>query len=152
MPMHLMRTMAPYVAPGDTVAHVDVGQLPYVMHDVAFLDGFGLVDAAAARATFFPDDDTSRAAARDEIFARDPAIVIAVLDESTGRSFSPAQAAAMTDARFAARWLEIDRVPTWGNHPCVTFARIDVARAPDAESQRRIAAWLASSPDVRAME
>jgi hypothetical protein len=152
MPTHLMRTIAPYVAPHDTVAHVDVGELPYVMHDVAFLDGFGLVDRAAGRLTFFPEDDQAHANARDEIFARNPAIVIAVLDEATSRAISPAQAAAMSDARFALRWREIDRVPSWGNHPCVTYARVDIAPATRDESERRIAAWLAASPGVRVDE
>ncbi len=59
MPTHLLHDIAPYVAPGDVVAHVDVGELPYVMGDVGFLDGFGLVDREAGRLAFSPGDSRS---------------------------------------------------------------------------------------------
>jgi hypothetical protein len=148
MPTHLLHTIAPYVHPGDLVAHVDVGELPYVMGDVSFLDGLGLVDRAAARAVFSPKDEARRVAAREEIFARDPAVIITVLDGKNGRAISPAQAAAMDDARFSARWKEIDRVGTWGGNTCVTFARVDRSRATDEEANRRVQTWLASTPDI----
>jgi hypothetical protein len=148
MPTHLMREIAPFVGPGDVVAHVDVGELPYVMGDVSFLDGFGLVDRAAGRAAFAPHDEARRAAARQEFFARNPAIAIVVVDETTGRPFSPAQDAVLEDPRFAAGWREIARVPTWGEHPCITFARRDVAPSSPAVAAARVERWLASVPDV----
>lgn len=148
MPTHLLEQIAPYVAPGDFVAHGDVGELPYVMGDVRFLDGFGLVDRAAGRLTFRPDDPSLRAAARDEFFAANPAVAIVVLDESTGRPFAPAQDAALSDARFAAGWRELARVPTWGDHPCVTYVRRDLASVDLASANARRRAWLASVPDV----
>ena len=150
MPTHLLRQIAPYVAPGDTVAHVDVGELPYVMRDVRFLDGFGLVDREAGRLTFFPRDESRRAAARDSFFAKDPSIAIVVLDETTGRAFSPAQDAAIGDPRFAARWRELARVPSWGDHPCVTFVRRDREPAPPEIAAARVREWLAAVPDVAA--
>jgi hypothetical protein len=148
MPTHLMSEIAPYVAPGDVVAHVDVGELPYVMADVAFLDGFGLVDREAGRVAFHPRDGDLRAAAREAFFAREPVAAIVVLDEATGRPFSPAQDAVLADARFAAGWREIARVPTWGAHPCVTYVRR--GRAPDGEdvARRRVSSWLLGVPDV----
>jgi hypothetical protein len=115
---------------------------------VSFLDGLGLVDRAAARAVFSPKDESRRVAAREVIFARDPAVIIAVLDGKSGRPISPAQAAAMDDARFSARWKEIDRVGTWGGNTCVTFARVGVVRASDDEAKQRIDAWLAATQDV----
>jgi hypothetical protein len=148
MPTHLMRQIAPYVAPGDTVAHVDVGELPYVMGDVRFLDGFGLVDREAGRLTFFPRDAARRDAAREAFFAKDPAIAIVVVDETTGRAFSPAQDAALGDPRFAARWRELARVPSWGDHPCVTFVRRDREPARPEVAEARVRAWLAAVPDV----
>jgi len=148
MPTHLLDQIAPYVAPGDAVAHVDVGELPYVMGDVPFLDGFGLVDRTAGRLTFRPDDPSLRAAAREAFFSSNPAVAIVVLDESTGRPFAPAQDAALSDPRFAAGWRELARVPTWGDHPCVTYVRRDIAPAglPVANARRR--AWLELVPDV----
>jgi hypothetical protein len=148
MPTHLLEQVAPYVAPGDSVAHVDVGELPYVMSDVSFLDGFGLVDRAAGRLTFHPEDLSARAAAREAFFSANPAVAIVVLDEHTGRPFAPAQDAALSDARFAAGWRELARVPTWGDHPCVTYVRRDVvpAATPVANARRR--AWLSSVPEV----
>ncbi|HEX8790725.1 MAG TPA: hypothetical protein VF765_07220 [Polyangiaceae bacterium] len=148
MPTHLLEQIAPYVAPGDTVAHGDVGELPYVMGDVSFLDGFGLVDRAAGRLTFRPGDPALRAAARDEFFASNPAVAIVVLDESTGRPFAPAQDAALADARFAAGWRELARVPTWGDHPCVTYVRRDIEPVDLASANARRRTWLASVPDV----
>jgi hypothetical protein len=148
MPTHLLEQIAPYVAPGDVVAHGDVGELPYVMSDVSFLDGFGLVDRAAARLTFHPGDPSLRAAARDEFFAANPAVAIVVLDESTGRAFAPAQDVALSDARFAAGWRELARVPTWGDHPCVTYVRRDIAPAAAPVANARKHAWLSSAPDV----
>jgi hypothetical protein len=148
MPTHLLEQLAPYVAPGDVVAHGDVGELPYVMSDVSFLDGFGLVDRAAGRLTFHPDDPSLRAAARDAFFSSSPAVAIVVLDESTGRPFAPAQEAALADPRFAAGWREVARVPTWGDHPCVTYVRRDVAPAEPAVANARRRAWLSSVPDV----
>lgn len=148
MPAHLLEQIAPYVAPGDTVAHVDLGELPYVMGDVSFLDGFGLVDRTAGRLTFRPRDPSLRAAAREAFFSSNPAVAIVVLDESTGRPFAPAQDAAVSDPRFAARWRELVRVPTWGGHPCVTYVRRDVAPADLAAANARRRAWLASVPDV----
>ena len=150
MPTHLLRQIAPYVAPGDTVAHVDVGELPYVMGDVAFLDGFGLVDRQAGRVAFSPRDPMMRAAAADEFFASKPAVAIVVLDESTGRPFAAAQDVVLADPRFVARWRELARVPTWGNHPCVTFVRRDVMPVDRATAGARVGAWLAGVPDVRA--
>jgi hypothetical protein len=148
MPAHLASQVAPYVAPGDVVAHVDVGELPYAMRDVAFLDGFGLVDRTAGRLAFFRHAGGLRAAARDAFFARRPSVAIVVLDHDGGRALSPAQAAAMEDPRFAAGWRELGRVPTWGGHPCVTFVRRDVEPAPLAVGDARAAAWLATVPDV----
>jgi hypothetical protein len=148
MPAHLLEQLAPFVAPGDAVAHVDVGELPYVMGDVAFLDGFGLVDREAGRLTFSPHDAGLRAAAREAFFAARPAAAISVLDEATGRPFAPAQAAAMDDPRFAAGWRELARVPSWGDHPCVTFVRRDLAPAPTLVARERARAWLARVPDV----
>jgi hypothetical protein len=148
MPTHLLEQITPYVAPGDAVSHVDVGELPYVMGDVSFLDGFGLVDRTAGKLTFHPDDPSLRAAAREAFFSSNPAVAIVVLDESTGRPFAPAQDAALSDARFAAGWRELARVPTWGDHPCVTYVRRDVAPAELAVANQRRRAWLASVPDV----
>jgi len=149
MPSHLLDELAPYVAPGDVVAHVDVGELPYVMGDVAFLDGFGLVDREAGRLAFSPGDASLQAGARDAFFAARPAAVIAVLDESTGRPFSPAQDVALQDPRFARGWREVGRVPTWGGHPCVTYARTDLAPAEHGLALARARAWRESVPDVR---
>jgi hypothetical protein len=148
MPTHLLHVVAPFVAPGDAVAHVDVGELPYVMGDVAFLDGFGLVDRVAGHAAFTPHHAGARAAAREDFFARRPAAAIIVYDESTARPFAPAQDAVIEDARFAAGWREIDRVATWGNHPCVTYARRDVVAADPTVAEQRIHRWLAAVPDV----
>lgn len=148
MPTHLMRAVAPYVAPGDTIAHVDVGEMPYVMADVAFVDGFGLVDRDEARLAFSPRDEDLRARVRESFFARAPAAAIAVIDERSGRAFSPAQEAVMHDARFAAGWREIDRVPTWGNHPAVTYVRKDRAAASGEVASARLGAWLKRVPDV----
>jgi hypothetical protein len=152
MPTHLLQQLAPFVAPGDVVAHVDVGELPYVMGDVTFLDGFGLVDRQAGRLAFSPRDADLRAAARDAFFAANPAVAIVVLDEATGQPFSPAQHAALDDPRFAAGWRELGRVPTWGNHPCVTYVRRDLASVGHAQAVARMNAWLARVPDVRALE
>jgi hypothetical protein len=151
MPTHLLRQIAPYVSPGDTVAHVDVGELPYVMGDVTFLDGFGLVDRDAGRLAFSPRNPSLRAAAAEEFFAAKPAVAIVVLDETTGRPFAPAQDAVLADSRFVARWRELARVPTWGNHPCVTFVRRDLAPKDRATANARVNAWLAGVPDVRAL-
>jgi hypothetical protein len=153
MPTHLLHELAPYVTAGDVIAHVDVGELPYVMDDVAFLDGFGLVDRPAGRLAFAPNDPALRVAVREAFFALRPAAAIVVFDEARGRPFSPAQAAALEDARFAAGWRELARVPTWGGHPCVTFIRRDLYTQRDeggenAAAGRRIAVWLARVPDV----
>jgi hypothetical protein len=150
MPTHLLDEIAPYVTAGDVVAHVDVGELPYVMGDVAFLDGFGLVDRTTGRLAFAPRDPALRAAAREAFFSAHPAAAIVVVDESTGRPFSPAQDAALTDPRFDAGWRELSRVPTWGGHPCVTYVRRDLRAAADAASRERVRRWLAGVPDVRA--
>ncbi len=151
MPTHLLRQIAPYVAPGEAVAHVDVGELPYVMGDVAFLDGFGLVDREAGRVAFSPHDPALRAAAAAAFFAASPAAAIVVLDESTGRPFAPAQDAAMADPRFATGWRELGRVPSWGGHPCVTFVRRDRTPVDGAVARSRVDAWLSRVPDVRAL-
>jgi hypothetical protein len=148
MPTHLLHEIAPYVAPGDAVAHVDVGELPYVMEDVVFLDGFGLVDRSSGRLAFAPAREPLRSEAREEFFRSSPRVAIVVFDEVTGRPFAPAQAAVLEDARFALGWREIGRVPTWGNHPCVTYARRDLAPAPPAVTAARMNQWLASVPDV----
>jgi hypothetical protein len=148
MPMHLMRQIAPYVAPGDVVAHVDVGELPYAMADVSFLDGFGLVDREAGRLAFHPNDPELRGAARDTFFARAPVVAIVVVDERTGRPFSPAQDAVLGDARFSAGYAEIARVPTWGAHPCVTYVRRGWAAAGQDVARHRVDAWLRGVPDV----
>jgi hypothetical protein len=148
MPTHLLREIAPYVAPGDAVAHVDVGELPYVMGDVAFLDGFGLVDRSAGRLAFAPGREALRAAAREDFFRSSPPIAIVVFDETTGRPFAPAQAAVLEDPRFARGWREIGRVPTWGSHPCVTYARQDLAPCARAVTEARVNRWLSSVPDV----
>jgi hypothetical protein len=148
MPTHLLYTIAPYVTPGDVVAHVDVGELPYVMGDVGFLDGFGLVDRPAGRVAFAPRSQALRSAAREELFAARPAAVIVVLDESSGRPFSPAQDAVAEDPRFKGGWREIDRVPTWGEHPCVTYVRRDLAASPPEVTSGRVRRWLGSVPDV----
>jgi hypothetical protein len=148
MPTNLLRQIAPYVAPGDTVAHVDVGELPYVMRDVAFLDGFGLVDREAGRVAFSPHDPALRAAACRAFFDARPAAAIVVLDESTGRPFSPAQDAAVEDPRFAEGWRELARVPTWGGHPCVTYVRRDVRAADEVATSARVRSWLGGVPDV----
>jgi hypothetical protein len=149
MPTHLLQEIAPYVGPGDVVAHVDVGELPYVMGDVGFLDGFGLVDREAGRLAFSPSHAALRDGARDAFFASHPAAAIVVVDEATGHPFSPAQDAAMSDPRFAEGWRELSRVPTWGGHPCVTYVRRDVVRASAAGAAARMREWLAGVPDVR---
>jgi hypothetical protein len=149
MPTHLLHELAPYVAPRDVVAHVDVGELPYVMGDVGFLDGFGLVDREAGRLAFSPRDAGLRADAREAFFAASPAAAIVVVDEATGRPFSPAQDAALEDGRFAAGWRELSRVPTWGGHPCVTYVRRGAVAVPEAVAAAREHAWLAAVPDVR---
>jgi len=149
MPTHLLHELAPYVAPGDVVAHVDVGELPYVMSDVGFLDGFGLVDREAGRLAFSPGDPALRAAAREAFFAAHPAAAIVVLDEAKGQPFSPAQAAALEDPRFAQGWRELARVPTWGGHPCVTYVRRGAAPVSEAVAAARVRDWLAGEPDVR---
>jgi len=151
MPTYLLRQIAPYVAPGDTVAHVDVGELPYVMSDVAFLDGFGLVDRGAGRVAFSPHDPVLRAAAAKAFFGANPAVAIMVLDESTGRPFAPAQDAVLADARFMSGWRELARVPTWGGHPCVTFVRRDLVARDRGTASARVQAWLAHEPDVVAL-
>jgi hypothetical protein len=148
MPTHLLGQIAPYVGPGDTVAHVDVGELPYVMRDVSFLDGFGLVDREAGRLAFSPHDPGLRAAARAAFFGVRPAAAIVVVDEATGHPFSPAQDAATADPRFAEGWRELARVPTWGGHPCVTYVRRDVRAADEVVSSARVRAWLGAVPDV----
>ncbi len=150
MPTHLLRQIAPYVAPGDTVAHVDVGELPYVMDDVAFLDGFGLVDGPAGRVAFAPRDPGRRAAAAQEFFDANPAVAIVVLDESAGRPFAPAQDAVLADPRFERGWRELARVPTWGDHPCVTYVRRDLAPVAPPVANGRVHAWLSRVPDVHA--
>jgi hypothetical protein len=149
MPTHLLHEIAPYVAPGDVVAHVDVGELPYVMGDVGFLDGFGLVDREAGRLAFSPHDPALRAAAREAFFAAHPVAVLVVVDEATGHPFSPAQDAALEDPRFAAGWRELSRVPTWGGHPCVTYVGRAAAPVPEVVAAARIRDWLAGEPDVR---
>jgi hypothetical protein len=141
--------VAPYVAPGDVVAHVDVGELPYVMSDVVFLDGFGLVDRLAGRLAFRPRDTALRSDAREAFFAARPAAAVVVVDESSGHPFSPAQDAAVQDPRFAAGWRELSRVPTWGGHPCVTYVRRDVRPASEAAARARVRDWLSREPDVR---
>jgi hypothetical protein len=149
MPTHLLREIAPYVTPGSVVAHVDVGELPYVMGDVAFLDGFGLVDREAGRVAFSPRDARLRSAAREAFFAARPVAAIVVLDEASGRPFSPAQDAVTEDSRFAAGWRELERVPTWGGHPCVTYIRRDARPVSQAPAQERARIWLAAVPDVQ---
>jgi hypothetical protein len=136
------------VRPGDVVAHVDVGELPYVMSDVEFLDGFGLVDRDAGRLAFSPGDPALRSAAREAFFASRPVVAIVVLDDSNGRPWSPAQDAALEDPRFARGWRELARVPTWGGHPCVTYVRRDLTPAPQGNADARVKAWLAAVPDV----
>jgi hypothetical protein len=148
MPAHLLREIAPYVAPGDTVAHVDVGELPYVMGDVAFLDGFGLVDREAGRLAFAPGDPSLRAAVREAFFRARPAAAIVVLDEATGRPISPAQDAAVQDSRFPLGWREMSRVPTWGGHPCVVYIRRDLSAQGEATASARVRAWMARAADV----
>jgi hypothetical protein len=149
MPTHLLHEIAPYVAKGEVVAHVDVGELPYVMADVPFLDGFGLVDREAGRLAFSPHDAHLRTAAREAFFAARPAVAIVVIDEASGRPFSPAQDAALEDARFGGGWRELSRVPTWGAHPCVTYVRRDLRAEPDVVALARIRTWLRDVPDVR---
>jgi hypothetical protein len=149
MPTHLLHEIAPYVAPGDVVAHVDVGELPYVMGDVPFLDGFGLVDREAGRLAFSPHNAKLRAAAREAFFAARPAVAIVVVDETSGRPFSPAQDAVLEDARFGGGWRELSRVPTWGAHPCVTYVRQDLRAEPEVVALARIRTWLRDVPDVR---
>ena len=148
MPTHFMEQLSPYVAPGDVIAHVDVGELPYVMDDVGFLDGFGLVDRTAGRLAFFPNDPTLRQAARSEFFSARPVAAIVVFDESTGQPFSASQRAVLEDPRFDAGWHELARVPTWGNHPCVTYVRRDVRPAADDVARAHRHAWLSRTPDV----
>ena len=122
------------------------------MSDVAFLDGFGLVDRIAGRMTFFPRDATYREQARRAFFEKNPAAALVVLDKSTGRPFSPAQAAAMDDPSFAANYRELARVPSWGENPCVTYVRKDIVAADEAAANARVTAWLAAVPDVRAAD
>jgi hypothetical protein len=148
MPTHFLGELAPYVGPGDVVAHVDVGELPYVMLDVGFLDGFGLVDRTAGRLAFFPRDAALRDAARREFFDARPAAAIVVFDESAGHPFSTSQRVVLEDPRFAAGWRELARVPTWGNHPCVTYVRRDARRVGDEIARERRERWLARVPDV----
>jgi hypothetical protein len=151
MPTYLMWQVAPYVRPGeqDVVAHVDVGQLPYVMHDVRFLDGFGLVDREAGRVAYRPHDSKRRQAARDAFFRARPAAVIAVLDHDSREPLAPGQAAFLGDPQFDAEYIKLGEVPTWGDHACVTFVRRDIAAASAEEKARRVEAWLARTPDLR---
>jgi hypothetical protein len=149
MPTRLLYDLAPFVVPGDVVAHVDVGELPYVMGDVSFLDGFGLVDRCAGRLAFAPHDGNLRAAAREEFFGLRPAAVIVVFDENSGHPFSAAQDAALEDPRFALQWREIGRVRTWGDHPCVTYVRRDVGAASAEVAVSRVRAWLSRVPEMR---
>ncbi len=148
MPTRLLYDLAPFVVSGDVVAHVDMGELPYVMGDVSFLDGFGLVDRYSGRLAFAPHDADLRAAAREEFFAQRPVGAIVVFDERTGHPFSAAQDAALEDPRFAAHWIEIGRVPTWGDHPCVTYVRRDVRAAGTEVAASRVRAWLSRVPEV----
>jgi hypothetical protein len=121
------------------------------MSDVAFLDGFGLVDRGAGRVAFSPHDPVLRAAAAKAFFGANPAVAIMVLDESTGRPFAPAQDAVLADARFMSGWRELARVPTWGGHPCVTFVRRDLVARDRGTASARVQAWLAHEPDVVAL-
>jgi hypothetical protein len=150
MPTRLLYDLATVVAPGDFVAHVDVGELPYVMGDVEFLDGFGLVDKNAGRLAFAPGDIALRDAAREEFFSVRPVAAIVVVDETTGHPFSAAQGAAVEDPRFGAGWREIGRVRTWGDHPCVTYVRKDVSAVRPEVAASRVRRWLSSVPDVTA--
>jgi hypothetical protein len=151
MPTHFLGELAPYVGAGDVVAHVDVGELPYVMDDVAFLDGFGLVDRTSARLAFFPGDELLREAARSEFFAARPVAAIVVLDENTGLPFSASQRAVLEDPRFSEQWRELARVPTWGKHPCVTYIRRDARRVETSTARGRRETWLSRVPDVVAL-
>jgi hypothetical protein len=149
MPTRLMNDLSRYVAPGDVVAHVDVGELPYVMADVSFLDGFGLVDRNAGRLAFWPRDTSLRDAAREEFFRLRPAAAIVVFDEVAGRPFSAAQDAVAEDARFVQEYRELARVRTWGDHPCVTYVRRDLRDAGVEAGAARVRRWLASVRDVK---
>ena len=122
------------------------------MSDVAFLDGFGLVDRIAGRMTFFPGDARYREQARRAFFEKNAAAALVVLDKSTGRPFSPAQAAAMDDAAFTAKYRELSRVPSWGENPCVTYVRRDIVAVGEDAANARVKTWLAAVPDVRAAE
>jgi len=148
MPTHFLHELAPYVRRGNVVAHVDVGELPYVMSDVSFIDGFGLVDRIAGRLAFFPHDRALLELARKEFFDARPTAAIVVFDEATGCPFSASQRTVLDDPRFASGWREIGRVPTWGGHPCVTYVRRDLLPSDNdaASSQRR--SWLANAPGV----
>jgi hypothetical protein len=148
MPTRLMNDLAPFVAPSDTVAHVDMGELPYVLADVQFLDGFGLVDRTSGRLAFRPGDQRLRRAAQEEFFAARPAAAIVVFDEAAGRPFSAEQAAVVADARFASSYREVARVATWGDHPCVTYVRRDVPDGGRVLAAQRIREWLDRVPDV----
>src|SRR4029077_13067332 len=94
-----------------------------------------------------PRDPALRDAARESFFTLRPAAAIVVLADG-GRPLSPAQDAALQDARFDAGWRELGRVPTWGGHPCVTYVRRDIGRVSEDAANARIQDWLASVPDV----
>jgi hypothetical protein len=148
MPAHLMDQIAPYAGPGDWVAHVDVGQLPYVMRDVRFVDGFGLVDREAGRVAFRPNDAEYTYRAREAFFARAPRAAIVVLHKETRLAIAPAQAAVLADPRFFAAYTKLSEVPTWGGHACVTYVRSELTPAPPEVAEARVRDWLGSAPGV----
>jgi hypothetical protein len=148
MPSHLLRNLSYYVLPGDTVAHVDMGQLPYVMHDVTFLDGFGLVDAEVARLTFSPSSARTAAAAQS-FFRLRPTAAIVVSSKEGELPLTLGQAAFVFDPRFAPLYREHSRVPTWGGRWCILFVRRDRIALDERTARAQENHWLSRAGDVR---
>jgi hypothetical protein len=150
MPSHILRNLSYYVLPGETVAHVDMGQLPYVMHDVMFLDGFGLVDREVARLTYAPSS-ARRGIVADAFFRAGSAAAVLVISKDDEQPVTLGQAAFFSDPRFLARYREQSRVGTWGGNLCVIFVRRDRAALAEEDAVKNEHHWLAATPEVRSV-
>lgn len=148
MPSHILRNLSYYVMPGETVAHVDMGQLPYVMHDVKFLDGFGLVDRDVAKFTYSPTD-AKRKRVADVFFQTSPSAAVLVVKKSDEHPVTLGQMAFFSDPRFSERYREQSRVGTWGGNLCVIFVRRDRTAFDEPTAKRNEEHWLSAVPDVR---
>ncbi len=147
MPSHLIRNLSYYLRPGETVAHVDMGQLPYVMRDVNFIDGFGLVDREVARLTYAPSSVNVKTVA-DAFFDANPTAAILVVDKDTAVPVTLGQAAFFSDPRFSVLYREQSRVGTWGGNLCIVFvlrSRVALAKDDALKAERH---WLSAVPEV----